>query len=185
MFDKLKGLLSGGGDGPLASAESLRPGRAVLVGVVGADSPLSSPILHKPCAAFYYRSTYTTPSRIKGFIRQKLRDALVYGEELFVTLSDGTKVQLVAPKHDAFDAAAHRALKAHGYDGFDAKEQRIDLGATVHASGSLKTTDGVWKLKLTSLEKVADAPRKATSPSSTKSGGESRRPRGKKRKKKR
>lgn len=167
MFDKLKSLLAGGPHAVITSAEQLTGGRASIRGLIGAAEPLKSPILHKPCAAFYYRSTYTTSSRIKGYIRQKLRDALVYADVLEITLEDGTVIRVQPPRHEHFSEIDHAALTDYGYQGFDAREQRIEIGAIVLAGGSLKEDSEGWMLKMTGLEQLSVPPAKR-SPSSAK-----------------
>ena len=140
--------------GPVLRAEDLRKGNATLQGKIHAPTALSSPLNRRTCAAFYYRATYTAPSRLKGFIRQKLRDAECYAEDLELILEGGERVRLIPSRHDDFDRKGHQALKAQGIEGFKAREIVIAQDARVNAVGKLSKSGQTWTLKVQSLDAV-------------------------------
>ncbi len=138
---------------PERDVSALRPGAAALLGTIEAERPLSSPLRSRACAAFYYKATYLANSRLKGHIRRKLLDTLVYAEGLSLRLEAGSeRITLVPPACEPFVREQHLALKARGFHGFDAREQVIRQGAEAIVRGRLRRADDGWTLAISSLE---------------------------------
>ena len=112
-----------------------------------------SAVKHSKCAGFYYRATFRVGSRMKGFIQRKLRDALVYGDDLVLELPDG-EVALTPKRNDALDHEEHVELQQAGYDGFNAKESVIPDGATVRVYGRVRREKGGegWRMTFYLIE---------------------------------
>ena len=179
LFQRILRKLSGEDVEPVVRSDGLRPGRAVLRGTIRAAEPVTSPLNARVCAGFYYRASYRYNSRMRGFIQQKLRDALCYGGGLTLSLlEDGRQVDLVPQETQPFAADEHAALKAQRIDGFKAKERVIKDGATVVVRGRLRRTRGTagppsdvaWTLRFQQLEVEETEEKKAKREKKAKKG---------------
>ncbi len=147
----------------IRAADELRKGKALVYGTVHTETPLESPINRRPCAAVYYRSSYMRGSRLRGFQRAFLRDALTYAEGLELEV-DGVRVQLRPAENQPFTHTDHQAMKAEGYDRFGAKEQRVPVGHEVCAQGKLTLEGEQWVMRVEQLHfEPATEPEKTAS----------------------
>ena len=132
--------------------EELRPGKRGLKGRLVAAEPLRSPIKASLCAGFYYRSSYRLSSRMKGYVRRPLRDALAYADELTLELEGGT-VRLEPVRCEMLTHEDHVTLTQAGFDDYQAREQTVADRATVRVFGKLRRVgeDG-WSMCFYRLE---------------------------------
>lgn len=126
------------------AAADLRPGKAVVFGVVHGET-MPSPVHGKPCVAFYYRASFRRASRVKGFAQALLRDALVYADGLTLTV-DGVSIALEPKRNMSFGREAHMALVAQKIDGFRALEKRVPDGGQVAVAGTLRKKGDAWSM---------------------------------------
>ncbi len=161
MLGKLLGALGAGGPVEMRTAEELRPGKALVHGVVTAETQLSSPVNQRPCVAVYYRGSYRRASRLKGFQQEFLRDALTYSPELKLHVGD-VEIDLDPVRNDDFTHADHLAFKASDLDNYSGREQRVPDGAEVRAEGRLSRDGDRWVMRLEGLH--YDPPPKPAAP---------------------
>ncbi len=137
-------------------AADLRTGRAVVFGTVRAAAPMPSPVHGKPCVAFYYRASFRRASRIKGFAQALLRDALVYADDLVLTVDD-VEIALTPRQNVAFGRDDHKALRAQKIDGFKASEKRVPQGGQVAVHGTLRRRGDRWSMVFEQLDHQGSA----------------------------
>jgi hypothetical protein len=115
----------------------LRPGRVAVEGLLRTLEPIPAPLGGTLCAGYTYTCTHQVNSRLKGFIRRKLREVLVYAPELSIEL-EGGPVPLRPDRSDLWSSGHHGALLAEDYQGFEAKERLLALGARVRIIGKVR-----------------------------------------------
>ena len=151
MFDKFWRKLTVKPLEPLTSLQAARGGRVALQGKLSSQEAAISPMKMRACAAFYYRATYRYGSRMKGFVQQKLLDAMVYGPGLTLEVDDGI-VELAPRKSQDFEPEAHKGLTDRKIDGFKASERLIPQGAVVVARGKLRRAGDQWRMALDGIQ---------------------------------
>ena len=131
--------------------EDVRPGRVAVQGRIRSAEPVSAPIGGALCAGYYYKCTHKVSSRLKGYIRRKLSDALVYAPSLTLEM-EGGNLALVALRSDRWGPERHRVLLAEDYLEFKATEQTIPQGAQVRVVGKVtKGPGGELRLQFSEL----------------------------------
>ncbi len=121
--------------------DELRPGRIAVEGRLYAEEPIAAPIGGADCAGYSYKCTHQVNSRLKGYIRRKLREVLVYAPSLRLEVEGGS-VALEPQQHDLWSAAHHNALLQEDYMGFQATERLLVQGARVRIIGRLSKAPG-------------------------------------------
>lgn len=112
----------------------VKPGRIALIGKIHTDEPVMAPIAKSRCAGYFYHSTHMVGSRMRGFMRRRLRDALTYAPSLRLELEGGA-VRLQPLRSDEWTPDDHLVLLGEGYEGFQATEKIIRDGARVRVIG--------------------------------------------------
>ncbi len=138
MLQKLLEKLAGAPTEVLHQVSQLKPGAKVAIeGTIRSAQPIEAPIGGATCVGYYYKCTHKVNSRLKGYIRRKLRDVLVYAPGLEVVLEDGP-VPVVPLRNDTWSALHHQALLQEDYMDFKATEKLIRPGSKVKVVGKYK-----------------------------------------------
>lgn len=183
MFRKLIDWMAGVPKETLRRAEDVHAGRVAVAGRLHAAQQVRAPIGGARCAGYYYKCTHKVSSRLKGYIRRKLSDALVYGDGLTLEMDGGT-LALRPLRSERWGPEQHKILLSEDYLEFKATEDIIPAGAEVRVVGrARKGSDGALCLEFSELYRVdAEAPAKSKRASvrkgfrrSPKGGGHSRR----------
>ena len=162
VLERLVDLVAGEPKEVHARLADLKPGKRALRGRLVAPEPLRSPLKAAPCLGFYYQSSCRVTSRMRGFMRRPVREALSYADGLMLELEDGV-VRLEPKRCDELTHEDHVTLAQVGYDDYQARERLVKERATVKVYGRLKRDgeDG-WRMRFYLLE--LDEPKKTKKP---------------------
>lgn len=182
MLKKLLEKLAGTPETTIRNYGELEKGNIAVEGVIRTDEPIKAPIGGANCAGFYYKCTHKVPSRLKGYIRRKLRDVLSYAPGLTVKMKGG--VLPISPrKNQSWTEKQHRILLNEDYMDFKASEKIIRSGDRVRVVGKArKKGDGEFSLEFSELYLVKKPDKRSGRSRKKGRGGVRRKPSTKRRK---
>jgi len=136
----------------------VKPGRIAVEGKLHSAEPVMAPIGKSRCAGYFYHSTYLVGSRMRGYIRRRLRDALVYGPALSIELEGGS-LPVEPLQKDSWSDQHHLEMLRYGYEGFEASEKLIRQGSRVKVIGRVvRSPAGGLVLRFSELYLQDDKP---------------------------